>query len=329
MLEARELFRILWEEVDFDDHPVNGGHGPNPEGELQFFSTKGSIHLKDERIYFQLYTDYRELVDAKAKPLRDSQQRPISIHLLSEKPMLSRPPPGRLGLHRWSVDRSMLSSKLWNWIITNSGELISDDISELDDFCLFPDLSSHEGMRIEKEVSTWRESLQRIRTDLILCMKDSLQDWTWHLEIDNKADRLGWYIRCPVEWNSLFTIFAGFCWNPNEPENLHGMLLFERAPEGELDRDDEADANLLDIQRTTILCSKDGPLSKLANNPAWSESESPYMLEDGVQLWPPKMGRWPLIYAVSAALQSEDDTIVWLKNKAELIIPIIDTLKTL
>ena len=29
----RLLFSRLWEEIDFDDHPHDGGHGADPEGD--------------------------------------------------------------------------------------------------------------------------------------------------------------------------------------------------------------------------------------------------------------------------------------------------------
>ena len=40
----RLLFSRLWEEIDFDDHPHNGGHGADPEGEFTFTHTNESTH---------------------------------------------------------------------------------------------------------------------------------------------------------------------------------------------------------------------------------------------------------------------------------------------
>ncbi len=330
MLEAEELFRILWSELDFDDHPLNGGHGLDPEGELHVESESGLLSLIDKRIHFQLYSDTQKLSDGwkNGMELRDSQHRPISIHLLSENPMLARAPPGRLGLHRWSVHRSMLTSQLWEWIIQKTGELNTTEISDVGNICLFPELSSHEGTRFERNVEEWRDSLHKTRNGLMQSASKALQGWTWHLEIDNKADRLGWYIRCPNEWNSLFTIFAGFCWNPISPESMHGMLLFERAPEGELDRDDEAESNLMDVERTEILCAPDGPIAELSANPSWNDSADPINLGGGVHLWPTSMGRWPLIHAISA-VKSDDEIHVWLNDKIGLISPVIRKLRTL
>ena len=50
----RLLFARLWEEIDFDDHPLSGGHGPEPEGELTITSTQNGIRLEDARLSFLL-----------------------------------------------------------------------------------------------------------------------------------------------------------------------------------------------------------------------------------------------------------------------------------
>ena len=41
----RRLFTRLWEEIDFDDHPHEGGHGPEPEGELTVTTSANVIRL--------------------------------------------------------------------------------------------------------------------------------------------------------------------------------------------------------------------------------------------------------------------------------------------
>ena len=43
----RDLFARLWEEIDFDDHPLSGGHQPEPDGELNVKMTPNSIRLED------------------------------------------------------------------------------------------------------------------------------------------------------------------------------------------------------------------------------------------------------------------------------------------
>ena len=48
----RRLFARLWEEIDFDDHPLSGGHGPEPEGELLVTSTANGVRLQDSRLSF-------------------------------------------------------------------------------------------------------------------------------------------------------------------------------------------------------------------------------------------------------------------------------------
>ena len=52
----RELFSRLWEEIDFDDHPLHGGHGSEPEGEFTFSQSDDSISVGDARLTCLLYT---------------------------------------------------------------------------------------------------------------------------------------------------------------------------------------------------------------------------------------------------------------------------------
>ena len=53
-LMERRLFTRLWEEVDFDDHPLEGGHNPEPEGELLVAYRANGIRLEDSRLSFIL-----------------------------------------------------------------------------------------------------------------------------------------------------------------------------------------------------------------------------------------------------------------------------------
>lgn len=314
---ADELFALLWEEIDFDDHPIHAGHSPSPVGDLEVEYEPGLVKITDERIRFELYTDAEKLVaewgEGRVADV-DETGRPISIHLLSERPTLVRPRPGRLGVHRWSLHRDWVGGEVWAWVKQRAGT--TDRFEELPDFsalaevCVFPERSIHSTHCYERSVGAWRNSLReirnKIRNEIWWYSVDStdrnrLEGWTWHLEIDNKADRLGWYIRCPAEWDSLFTIFAGYWWNPVFPEVCEALLLFERAPPGELDRADESDSNVRDALRTFELCHPDGALTALAEDPEWAEKGVPYELPEysGIELWPPSMNRWPLLYARS------------------------------
>ncbi|MCS5534320.1 MAG: hypothetical protein NZ802_00555, partial [Candidatus Poseidoniales archaeon] len=249
----RLLFARLWEEIDFDDHPLNGGHGPEPEGELTVTSTPNSIRLQDARLSFLL----------------GSSDDADSLHRWTTSSVQMNDGPERMGVHRWSISPDCISSELADWICARIGEPVS-----------------HEGESVKQH----RELLTQIRTRL----SPMLPEWTWHLEIDNKADRMGWYVRAPNAWCSLFTIFVGLGWN--EEVTKRGFLLFERAPPGELDRPDEEEPNRLDGLRTVALCNASrGALSHLAGDMMWAVEPRPVSLElpGEVELWPPSMGRWP------------------------------------
>ena len=45
-----DLFSLLWTEIDFDDHPICGGHGSEPEGELEISVNENCIIINDNRI---------------------------------------------------------------------------------------------------------------------------------------------------------------------------------------------------------------------------------------------------------------------------------------
>ena len=168
------------------------------------------------------------------------------------------------------------------------------------------------------------EENRRLLADLRLRLEPMLPNWTWHLEVDNKTDRMGWYVRAPESWCSLFTIFVGLGWNQNISKR--GFLLFERAPPGELDRPDEDEANRLDGLRTVALCNGHrGALSHLANNMEWASKPQAYKLQfaGDVELWPPSMGRWPLLHGRS---ESTEDVVDWSANIIEALQPAISTL---
>jgi len=277
------LFERLWEEVDFDDHPLSGGHGAQPEGELKVTYSSNSIHLEDERISF----------------LIGSGEHADSIHRWTKCSVKMNNGPERMGVHRWSISPECLTKDLANWVSQKIGvpEIIEGD-----------------------SVTKHRELLKNIRHQL----SPLLPEWTWHLEVDNKADRMGWYVRAPSSWCSLFTIFVGLGWN--KQLNPRGFLLFERAPPGELDRPDEAEANRLDGLRTVALCNASrGALSHLAGEMMWAVEARPFPLElpGDVVLWPPSMGRWPLLHARS---ESSEDIAEWAVLIVNSLQPAISTL---
>jgi hypothetical protein len=277
------LFARLWEEIDFDDHPHSGGHGPEPEGELTVTRTDDSICVQDARISF--------LIGAGGGA--------ESIHHWTTQSVQMNEGPARMGVHRWSISPSCLPNDLSNWVIQQIGE---------------PKQQSGES------VTQHRELLDQIRNSL----SSLLPEWTWHLEIDNKADRMGWYVRAPNSWCSLFTIFVGLGWNSNL--SPRGFLLFERAPPGELDRPDEDEPNRLDGLRTVALCNASrGALSLLAGDMMWAADPHPLALElpGDVELWPPSMGRWPLLHARS---ESTEDVAEWAALIVDALQPAISTL---
>ena len=279
----RRLFERLWEEVDFDDHPHSGGHEPPPEGEFKVTYTENSIRLEDARLSFLIGTG----------------DNADSIHRWTTHSMQMNDGPERLGIHRWSLSPECLSPDLANWVSQQIGE---------------PEIV--EGESVEQH----RELFSQIRNRI----SSLLPEWTWHLEVDNKADRMGWYVRAPSAWCSLFTIFVGLGWNQQSPPR--GFLLFERAPPGELDRPDEAEPNRLDGLRTVALCNASrGALSHLAGEMMWAAEARPFVLElpGEVELWPPSMGRWPLLHGRSS---SSEDIVEWAFVIVEALQPTISTL---
>ncbi len=222
-----------------------------------------------------------------------------SIHRWTTKPVQINDGPERLGVHRWSISPDDLSPELRNWVAEKIGE--------------------PEPIAVPSVVNE-RQFLSKLRN----CLENELEDWTWHLEIDNKPDRMGWYVRAPEAWCSLFTIFVGM-----HQGDSTGFFLFERAPPGELDRPDEAEANRLDGLRTVALCNASrGALSLLAGDMHWASSPRGYPLSEipgTVQLWPPSMGRWPLLHARA---EEGADICNWALHLVEVLKPAISTLST-
>ena len=281
----RLLFSRLWEEIDFDDHPHDGGHGCEPEGEFTFSCTGDSVYVADARLSFRI----------------GNGEDADSIHRWTTVSVQMNEGPERMDIHRWSLSPSCLSPELSRWLVKHIGEPVELQL---------------------KSVSNHRELLSDIRDAL----SPLLPEWTWHLEIDNKADRMGWYVRAPNSWRSLFTIFVGLGWT--ESISKRGFLLFERAPPGELDRPDEAEPNRLDGLRTVALCNASrGALSLLAGEMMWAAEARPFPLEfpGDVELWPPSMGRWPLLHGRS---ESSEDVVEWSTAIVGALQPAISTLST-
>ena len=101
----RRLFKRLWEEVDFDDHPLSGGHDPEPEGELSVLYGKNGIRLEDSRLSIII----GEGDDAD------------SIHRWTSISTKRNQGPSRLGVHRWSMSPDCLDSELREWVIQKIG----------------------------------------------------------------------------------------------------------------------------------------------------------------------------------------------------------------
>ena len=286
----KALFHRLWMEIDFDDHPYPGSHSPEPQGELKMSTDEGAIIIADERITFSL---------GKGGDGEDS------IHRWTNEPIKINNGPKRMGEHRWSISPKDLGLTLSAFVAVKIGTP-----------------STIEGNSILNERVLLGEIMNKL--------SPMLEEWTWHLEVDNKKDRMGWYIRAPNQWESLFTIFVGLGWNPKINDDKRGFLLFERAPPGELDRADEAEANRLDGLRTVALCNDQrGALSKLATNPKWAHEPTPHHISDmegDVQLWPPSMGRWPLLVARQNEATDAKETAEWAAEIVTSLLPSISTL---
>ncbi len=284
------LFRRLFEEIDFDDHPYPGSHNPNPQGNLKVDYHKGAVTLSDERLSIRLGV---------------GNKNEDSIHRWTKEPVRVNKGPERMGEHRWSITPKDLGLQLSAYLAVKVGpptEMKGDSIL------------------------TERTLLGQIRNRLA----PLLDGWTWHLEVDNKADRMGWYVRAPESWESLFTIFVGLGWHPESPDDKGAFLLFERAPPGELDRPDEEEPNKLDSLRTVALCnSSRGALTKLAGDMEWAFEAKPFPLPElpgDCELWPPSMGRWPLLVGRLPGETDVEKVAEWAGELVERLKPAISTL---
>ena len=67
----------------------------------------------------------------------------------------------------------------------------------------------------------------------------------------------------------------------------------------------------------------------MTNNPEWAHVASPYHIESlpgDVQLWPPSMGRWPLLVARQEKASTSSETASWATTIVESLEPAISTL---
>jgi hypothetical protein len=322
-----DLFSLLWSEIDFDDHPISGGHVMEPEGEVEISVYDDCIAINDNRIEMILVRPdiiinngtegLKPEVVAASKAIVTGAEEPPPRHIivLTDKPeVISNPPEN---VHSSTLPRSWISQKL------AKSEYFEDLLSE-------PLISLGNPAPWRDDLWSWRQQLSPL-----------FPGWTWHLEFGNKSDRLGWYIRAPG--NTLFTVFLGWGGLDNggfegtgdeiigidkglpggDATGKHGFFLFERAPLDQLDRPDEAEPNRADHLRTQHLFSKTGILTNIANAASrgdvdleFAEIISP-VGGSGCELWPLVIGRCPSEFGV-------DEVGEWFCTLLRLLRPAID-----
>ncbi|HIA40001.1 MAG TPA: hypothetical protein EYN88_03855, partial [Candidatus Poseidoniales archaeon] len=100
-----DLFSLLWSEIDFDDHPIYGGHLMDPEGEVEISVYENCITINDNRIEMILARPdiisndgtggLKPEVMAASKAIAAGAEEPLTRHIivLTEKPeVISNPP---------------------------------------------------------------------------------------------------------------------------------------------------------------------------------------------------------------------------------------------
>ncbi len=290
------IFKILWTEIDFDDHPTHGAHGSNPEGNVTLQSEDDHIHISDERVLITLaHSSIIKGNDTERIYLDMVNNLGISLdqHViaLTENFEIIVEPPERV--HPATLPISWITPELRNSPLL--GKLLDKPMENIG------------------ESETWRDDLWKWRKNF----SKLLPKWTWHLEFGNKSDRLGWYIRAPG--NTLFTIFLGWGWLKEDKSDLHGFFLFERAPLGELDRDDEHEPNVADESRTEFLFSEDGHLYKL--NDSISNKQVKF---DHAEIIHFESGLWPLVMGRAPANWNEPEVTLWFHEMFSMLQPSID-----
>lgn len=387
------LFYFLWQEIDFDDHPLEGDHLPAPNGWVSYPQVEdGTVSFGDSRVIFTIGLEPDNLqkkydkwygeegwelkphYEGEGKDLRPHYMFVVSRHPVefSSSALAANPK-----LHKWSLPVFWLKGENWFWPFNKFFQGMEDE----DDF---PAESIAGTVEMRYQLALWQERFSPY-----------LPGWTWHLEIDNKIDRTGWYIRAPEESLSLYTIFLGYGWDPEKTvaaatastsdsaatasttdsatdsatdptvatastsdsaaahESLekairqtarcsllkekglgvHGFLLFERAPLGELDRLDEAAKNELDVARTELMCGSRGSLTALARTEGarddWAQQSEkiPLSLPGQVDLWPPTLGHWPLLVARSDVELLSAKLSEWFEQIIDELGPTLETFK--
>ena len=291
-----DIFSLLWTEIDFDDHPVHGGHGALPEGEVGITYNDKCIHVNDERIILTL-AQSNNIVKSNPESLyieiTNSSGLSLKQHIiaLTEQSETISEPPERV--HSATLPRSWIPLKL-------------ADSPQFANFLSASLMKVGENQSWRADLWDWREKIAQI-----------IPDWTWHLEFGNKSDRLGWYIRAPG--NTLFTIFLGWGWLQDDKSDQHGFFLFERAPLGELDREDESKPNLADHDRTQHLFSDDGPLKLLTDKLRNGDIDLPH-----TEIVHFDSGLWPIVIGRSPSGWSGDDVGTWFREILLLLKPSLD-----
>ena len=262
-----DLFALVWTEIDFDEHPINGGHGMQPEGELNIIVDENCIVINDKRISVAITTSNYlakcgtgELLVLMGEASNSDLPQHI-IALTEEGEVITN---GAESLQISSLPRAWIPNKLA--ISPYLSHLLSQPLEKLGHSAKWRD-----------DLWAWRERFAPL-----------LQNWTWHLEYGNKTDRLGWYIR--AKGNTLFTIFIGWAWLADDASDRHGFFLFERAPLGELDRADEDEPNRLDVDRTKALFAEGGALRLLQSMLVNDNGQI-----SGLEVISPESGLWPLV----------------------------------
>ena len=294
--DLQSIFKLLWTEIDFDDHPLHGGHGLNPEGNVSIQSEDDHIHVSDERAMITLV--HPSIIKAKDtkrihRDVVNNAGLSLNQHIiaLTENLEIIENPPERV--HPATLPISWINPELRKSFLL--GNLLDKPMEKIG------------------ESASWREDLWKWRKNF----SKLLPNWTWHLEFGNKSDRLGWYIRAPG--NTLFTIFLGWGWLKEDKSDLHGFFLFERAPLGELDRDDEHDPNVADKNRTEFLFSEDGHLNKL--NVSISNGK---VIFDHAEIIHFESGLWPLVMGRAPANWDESEVTLWFHEMLSMLQPSID-----
>ena len=166
--DSESIFKLLWTEIDFDDHPLHGGHGMSPEGNVSIQSKDGHIHVNDERVMMTL-AHSSIIKEGETKRLYldsvNSSGVPLDQHIiiLTENLEVIDNPLERV--HSATLPISWITPEL------RKSSLLEKFLDKT-----MVKIGRHE---------TWREDLWKWRNNF----SKFLPNWTWHLEFGNKSDR--------------------------------------------------------------------------------------------------------------------------------------------